>query len=439
MLPLFKKSEKNLNFEGLNRKYHGVDGEQSISRYPYSDPSTIMMVEALHEGGLPIQDYNAENQIATIQAQTYSQDGIRVSANNAFIEPIRYKRRNLIIRTNSEVFKILIDKTNVAYGVKYIRHGKIYTAFAKKEVILSAGSINTPKLLMLSGIGPKEHLSRLNIHIRQDSAVGENLQDHTGFFGLMIGLPNKTSTRVDHEEVLQEVYEYSQMKYKHGPMAANGPVNVGAFLKSDPHLPAPDIQIGFHYLLLRDALTDPVTFDRVKILPTGFYDGVYPRIQTLTPKSRGKLLLNATNPHGKPLIYANYFEDPNDMIPMIIGARYFISLENTKAFKSRGASFVRATLPACKGYAWGSDEYIVCLIQHYTFTIYHPVGTCKMGPKTDRKAVVDPRLRVYGISGLRVIDASIMPLIVRGNTNAATFVIGENGANFIWEEWTNHY
>ncbi|XP_075986119.1 glucose dehydrogenase [FAD, quinone]-like [Anticarsia gemmatalis] len=435
VLPFFKKSEKNLNFEALNRKYHGVDGEQSVARFPYIDPSTLMMVEGLHEMGLPLLDYNAEQQLGVIQAQTFSQDGVRVSTNNAFIQPIRYKRKNLTVRVNSEAFKILIDEHNKAYGVKYIRNGKIYTAFANKEVILSGGSINTPKLLMLSGIGPKKHLSKLNIHVKQNLAVGENLQDHTSFLGIYMAMSNKTSTLVGREEIVEETKEYKQMKLKHGPMSSNGPVNVGIFLKSEPDLPAPDVQIGMHYSYLKDALAEPEVFDGTKIFPTCFYDSIYTRIQNLTPKSRGKLLLNATNPHGAPLIYANYFGDPTDMTPMIKVAQRILDIENTKAFKSRGVYIVKEHLPACRHFKWGSVEYFTCLLRQYTLTIYHPVGTCKMGPKWDRHAVVDPRLRVYGVSHLRVIDASIMPLIVRGNTNAATMMIAEKGAAFVIEEW----
>ncbi|KAJ8708602.1 hypothetical protein PYW08_009984 [Mythimna loreyi] len=435
VLPYFKKSEKNLNVEGLNRKYHGVDGKQSVARFPYIDRPCIMLTDAFHERGLPIADSNGASQLSTMQSQAFSQDGERVSTNNAFIEPVRYKRKNLTVKTKAEATKILINKHKVAYGVKYIRDGYLYTAYAKKEVIVSAGSINSPKLLMLSGVGPKEHLSKLNIPVKKDLAVGENLHDHVTFNGIIIALPNRTSTRVSNEELVQDLYEYKQMKIKHGPLASNGPASSLAFIKTDPDLPAPDIQYQVDHAFLKEYIREPEIYDQIVIFPTPFYDALLPRTMILVPKSRGKLLLNPHNPHGKPLVYANYFGDPTDLIPIVKGVRFLLSLENTKAFKSLGAYFDRTPLKACRDYTWGTDEYIVCLARAYTSTPYHPVGTCKMGPRWDEKAVVDPKLRVYGVSGLRVIDSSIMPVVTRGNTNAPSIMIGERGVAFVFEDW----
>lgn len=439
VLPYFKKFEKNLNVEGLNRKYHGVDGEQSVARYPYFDRPSIMITNAYVESGIPLGDFNGRYQLKTMQAQAFVQDGERVSANNAFIQPIRYKRKNLTVRINSEVIKILINKDKVAYGVKYIKDGIVHTAYAKKEVIVSGGVINSPKLLMLSGIGPKEHLSKLHIPVKADLAVGENLQDHATFSGIVIALPNRTSTLISNEEIMKEVYEYKHMKIKNGPLASNGPTNSAAFIKTDPNLPAPDVQIQVRPANLKDALRETVPNDEIKIIPTAFYDAMLPLIIGLVPKSRGKLLLNPANPHGKPIIHANYFDDPRDLIPLVRGAKYVLSLENTEAFRANGAHFVRTPMKACRDYEWGTDEYLVCLARSYTLTTYHYVGTCKMGPHTDRKAVVDNKLRVYGISNLRVIDSSIMPLVVRGNTNAPSNMIGERGVAFVIDHWLNKY
>ncbi|KAJ8708260.1 hypothetical protein PYW07_010385 [Mythimna separata] len=436
VLPYFKKSEKNLNIEELSRKYHGVDGEQSVARFSYIDEPSYMLTDAFHERGLPIADYNGAFQLSTMQAQAViAKDGQRVSTNNAFIQPIRYKRKNLTVKIKAEAFKILINKNKVAYGVKYIQDGQVYTAYAKKEVIVSAGVINSPKLLMLSGVGPKEHLSKLNITVKKDLAVGENLHDHVTFNGILIALPNRTSTRVSNEKIVQELYDYKKMKVKHGLLASNGPVNAIAFIKTDPDLPAPDIQYQVGHLFLDEYIREPEIYDGIYILPTPYYDGLLPRAMNLVPKSRGKLLLNPENPHGKPLIYANYLGDPADLIPIIKGVRFLLSLENTKAFKSLGAYFDRTPLKPCRDHPWGTDEYIVCLARAYTSSCYHPVGTCKMGPKSDKKAVVDPKLRVYGISRLRVIDSSIMPVVIRGNTHAPSIMIGERGVAFVIEEW----
>lgn len=443
MLPFFKKSERNINIEVLDSKYHGAKGEQYVSRYPYIDKPSLMLTAAFNQGGLPLTDYNAAHQEGTMQAQAFHIDGERVSTNVAFIQPIRNKRPNLEIETNAEATKILINEHNNAYGVIYVKDGKKYTAYAKKEVIVSGGSINSPKLLMLSGIGPKKHLENIGIPVVQDLAVGENLHDHVTFNGIIVALSNKTSTAVRKDDVLRSVVDYAKMKHKRGPLSGNGPVNSISFLKTDPKLIAPDVQFQVDNAAnWREFIQDPVTGQNVAIFPTAFYDAAIPRTMNVVPKSRGFLVLNETNPDGPPLIYPNYFGDESDYIPLLKGTRFLLSLEKTEAFRTNGAYFVREPMPHCKNYEWGTDEYLICLMKAYTSSTYHPVGTCKMGPKWDQKAVVDNELRVYGVGSLRVIDASIMPVLMRGNTNAPTIMIGERGSDFVikyWRERTKNY
>lgn len=434
-MPYFIKSERNFNVEANNLEYHGVTGEQAVSRNPYFDKPSIMMTEAFQERGLPLHDYNGKYQYGSMQAQSTIENGVRVSTNNAFIQPIRHKRKNLTIKVNSEAVKILVDRNNKAYGIEYIRRGKKLTAYADKEVILSSGVIDSPKLLMLSGIGPKIHLEKLNIKLIKDLAVGENLHDHITFNGIIVALPNRTSTLVAKKEILDDIKDYYEMDFKRGPLSGNGPVNTIAFLKTDPELEAPDIQYQVAHVLWREYIKEPTDYEKLAIYPTAFYDGMLPRTMNLVPKSRGKLLLNESNPNGPPLIYANYFDDPRDFESILRGVKFLLSLENTYAFKSMGAYFVKKPLPACKDYESGSDGYIICLCRAYTSSTYHPVGTCKMGPRWDEKAVVDPELRVYGISRLRVIDSSIMPVVPRGNTNAPSIMIGERGVAFVIAEW----
>lgn len=394
------------------------------------------MTEAFIERGLPLNDVNGATQEGTTQAQAIAFLGQRVSTNTAFIQPIRHKTENLIVKVKSKVLQILIDENKRAYGVIYTRNGKKFTAYSKKEVIVSAGALNSPKLLMLSGIGPREHLEQLAIPVIKDLAVGENLQDHATFNGLYIALSNETATLVSQEKILEEIIKYNEMDIKTGPLSANGPSSTVAFFKSNPDLIAPDLQCHCRNIFkLRECYEDPLTADRTAIFPTSYYDAILPRLILLAPKSRGKLLLNATNPHGPPILYGNYFGDESDITTLLKGVRLLLSLEETKAFKSTGTHFVREPMPACKEYEWGTDEYFICIIKSYTMTIYHYVGTCKMGPKTDKKAVLDNELRVYGICGLRVIDASMMPFVVRGNTNGPSIMIGERGADFVTKYW----
>ncbi|KAI5632317.1 GMC oxidoreductase domain-containing protein [Phthorimaea operculella] len=390
VLPFFKKSENNLNIERLNRKYHGVHGEQPVARYPYIDQPSLMLTEAFNEGGLPILDFNGEKQEGTMQAQAFSEDGERVSTNTAFIEPIRHERENLVVKPDSEAVQILFDKHKRAYGIKYVRNG-------------------------------------------------ENLHDHVTFNGIVIALPNKTATTVSQQEIIEYVKEFKHLEYKRGPLSSNGPVNSLSFLKTNPNLPAPDVQYQFDNVNWKEYYREPILVEKLAIFPTSFYDAVIPRIMNLVPKSRGKLVLNPKNPQGKPLVQPNYFGDPTDLMPLIKGARFVYSLEDTHAFKSRGAKFVKKPLGVCKNLVWGTDEYTECLARSYTSTTYHPVGTCKMGPNWDKTAVVDPRLRVYGVSGLRVIDSSIMPVVPRGNTNAPSIMIGEKGVDLVKEDWLHNY
>lgn len=438
VLPYFKKLEHNLNIEGLDRKYHGVSGPQYISRFPYIDRQSIITTEAFNELGLPIIDFNSENRDGTSQAQAFAKDGLRVSSNNAYIEPIRYNRRNLIVRPNSEVLKVLIDEHNQAFGVTYERKGTIHTALARKEVIVSGGTINSPKLLMLSGIGPKKHLKDVGIPLVQDLPVGENLQDHVTFTGLIIGFNQEDSTLVPPEDIVDLTVEFDKMEIKKGPISSTGIYNSVTFFKTDPYLPAPDIQIQPNHINLKDFIRESVKEEEVRTFPTVFYDAIIPRIQNLVPESRGVLYLNASNPNGPPIIYANYLKDPRDFEPIKKGLQIVLNLEKTETFKSGRARFVKHVPPSCQHTVWGTDEYAECMLIHYTFALNHQVGSCTMGASWDPKAVVDPRLRVYGVSRLRVVDASIMPILIRGNTNGPCIMIGEKAADLIKEDWLHH-
>ncbi|XP_050356404.1 glucose dehydrogenase [FAD, quinone]-like [Nymphalis io] len=439
VLRFFKKSERNEDIEALDRRYHGVTGEQFISSYSYVDKPSIMVTEAAIEKGLSLTDFNGEQQEGASQAQAFVYLGERVSTNTAFIQPIRYKRKNLTVKTNSEAIQILFDENKKAYGIIYIQNEKKLTAYAKKEIIVSAGTINSPKLLMLSGIGPRNHLEKLKIPVIQDLAVGENLHDHVSFSGVTLTLSNKTATMVSEKEILQAVQDYAEMKIKRGPLSSNGPVSSIGFIKTSEDLIAPDIQYQFgHVPDLEEYIDDILTAEQLPIFPTPFYDSLLVRIMNLVPKSRGVLLLNESNPRSAPLLYPNYLSDESDIVPLLKAMKFILSLENTKAFRSNGAHFVREPLPACRDHVWGTDDYFTCMARAYTVTTYHYAGSCKMGPKRDKKAVLDSQLRVYGVCGLRVIDASMMPFVIRGNTNAPTIMIGERGVDFVIKYWQNN-
>lgn len=399
-----------------------------------------MLVNGLHETGLPFVDFNGKTQIGTMIAQTTSKDGQRQSTNVAFIRPIRRKRRNLTIKTNAQVTKVLIDEhCKVAYGVQYFKNGLSYEVFAKKEVILSAGALNSPKILMLSGIGPKECLEGLNIPVIADLRVGYNLQDHATTDAMLMQLTNKTSTLLYGNSILNRVKRYYKSEYKDGPLSATGPVHITAFIrtklaKTDKSVP--DIQFHFDGRNAKEFYSDPTTYLATGVFPFSYYDSINVRPILLSPMSRGFLTLNRTNPvFGQPLIYPGFFTVKHDLDTLVAALRFAVKLEQTKAFRENGVKFIRNPIQACSRHKWGSYNYFACLFTSYTTTIFHPSGTCKMGPPSDLDAVVDPRLRVIGIQNLRVADASIMPSIVRGNTNAPVIMIGEKISDMIKEDW----
>lgn len=401
-----------------------------------------MLVQAFKERGLPVTDFNADNQIGTDIAQSTSKNGRRISINTAYIRPIRGKRPNLNVISEAFVTKLIIDPiSKEALGVQYIKNGAYYTIYARKEVILSAGSINSPKILMVSGIGPQEQLHNLNIPVLSPLKVGFNLQDHVTTDALVIALTNKTSTMVSPEQLSNEIYDYYyQHPKKNGPLSTTATLNGIAFIKTGLSFEnVPDIQFHFDGRNVREFYSDPTTSIASNVFPLSFYDGIAARPLLLAPESRGFILLNETDPiFGAPLIYPRFFSVKKDLDTLVAGMRFAVSMEETEAFRASGARYVKVPIEACVAYPWGSYDYFACLATHYTSTIYHPVGTCKMGPKWDHDAVVDPRLRVYGIKKLRVVDSSIMPKIVRGNTNAPTVMIAEKASDIIKEEWLSY-
>ena len=422
-----------------NPLYHKQYGYQSVQQFPYADINTKILLDAWQELGHKIVDVNAKNQLGVMMLQTTSVNGTRQSTNGAFIRPIRRKRRNLTVKTETYVTKLLLDhEKKRVIGVEYASRNnrtKLNTVFARKEVILSAGSINSPKILMLSGIGPREELKKYGIPVISNLSVGRNLQDHVGLYGLVTAI-NFTSTI---ESISMEEEDISSYEETHrGPLSAIGTTTASAFLQTifQHENGVPDIQILSLAANQKDFLNNPDEYFDTAIEPSSYYDAIFITPLLLSPKSRGFILLNESDPlWAPPLIYSGYFTNSNDLDVLVEGVELTLKLFGTESFKRNNFRLIDKPLPACRQFKFGERNYWKCVMKEYTVTIFHPVGTCKMDPNSDPHAVVDESLRVYRVDGLRVVDASIMPKIVRGNTNAPTIMIAEKASDMIKEEW----
>lgn len=437
ILKYFKLSENMTIPELMNSPYHGTNGYLTIERSKYRTKMADEFIKGGIELGYSQTDLNGERGTGFMIAQGTVRNGRRCSTAKAFLQSVR-ERSNLVISLNSTVNRILINEDKRAYGVEFVRNGKLQTVYAKKEIIVSAGAINSPHLLMLSGIGPKNQLKRFNIPVIADLKVGENLQDHIGYGGVAF-TADIPLTFGDLQ--LSSIFDY-QLKGT-GPLATLNGLEVMALVKTkyaSKTDDVPDIEFMFNadfsntdgQRAVHGVKSDVNQAVYGSLLNRPSW-GIIPFL--LSPKSRGLLKLKSANPKDYPLIYANYFENKDDMRVLVEGVKLAIMFGNTRAMQQFNSTIAAFDYPACRRFTPFSDNHIECMIRQYTFTIYHPVGTCKMGPAKDTAAVVDPELRVYGVNGLRVIDSSIIPELPHGHTNAPTIMIGEKGADMIKDYW----
>ncbi|KAK5638302.1 hypothetical protein RI129_012597 [Pyrocoelia pectoralis] len=442
VLPYFMKSEDNRNPYLARTKYHGTGGYLTVQEAPWRTPLAIAFLQGGRELGYEIRDCNGEMQTGFMIAQGTIRRGSRCSTAKAFLRPVRL-RKNLHIAMHTRVTKILIDGlTKRAHAVRYVRNNRPRTVRARKEVILSAGALSSPQILMLSGIGPREHLETFGIPVLSNLRVGDNLQDHVGLGGYTFIIDQPISFNKERYQRLDVAMEY--ILNERGPLTSFG-IEAVAFVNTK-YAPKsgtwPDIQ--FHFAG-SSVNSDGEQVKKITGLRDSVYNTVYkPLINVdtwtilpllLRPKSKGWVRLKSKDPTTPIDINPNYFTHREDIDTLIAGIRIGLNLSDTAAFQRFHSKCHRTPFPGCGQYPFDSDEYWECSIRHFTFTIYHPTSTNKMGPSTDPDAVVDHRLRVYGVKNLRVIDASIMPTIVSGNTNAPTIMIGEKGADMVKEDW----
>ncbi len=405
VLPYFLKSEDQARGKSA---MHGVGGPLRVEDLRTINPLSRAFVEAAASAGLPFNDdFNGATQEGAGFYQVTQKRGRRYSAADAFLHPAR-NRSNLTLVPHAHATQIVLEG-NRATGVEYVSGGREYTVHARREVILCGGSVNSPQLLMLSGIGPAKHLERHGIAVAHDlPGVGENLQDH---LFLPVAYESKRAVSLANAESIPSVLKY--ILFRRG-MLTSCVAEAGAFLRTRPDLPAPDLQYHFGPVWYLNH-----GFDR----PAGHGFSIGPTL--IRPASRGRLRLRSNFPMDAPRIEPNYLAQDSDVDTLVFGIELARRIADAAPFdRYRGAE-------KFPGPSVASRAQIANYVRSAAESTYHPVGTCKMG--CDAMAVVDSSLRVRGIEALRVVDSSVMPLIPSGNTNAPTIMIAEKAADMIRE------
>ena len=417
VLPIFKRSEDHY---GGGSDIHGAGGEWRVEEQRLDWKILRAWRDAAEQCGIPkIADFNGGDNFGSSRFQVNQRTGVRWSASKAFLRPAM-QRSNLTVLTHVLATKIILDSrygARRAHGVEFLKGTETFVADAQCETILASGAINSPQLLQLSGIGPGRLLQQQGIDIRHDlPGVGENLQDH-----LQLRMAFKVrGVRTLNEQAnswlgkMRMGLEYAL--FRTGPLTM-APSQLGAFAKSNPAVASANLE--YH--------VQPLSLDKFGDAPHRF-PAFTASVCNLRPESRGFVRIQSADPHQHPLIQPNYLATAGDREVAVD------SLKLTRTISAAPALARYQPQEFMPGPSYESDEALAHAAGNIGTTIFHPVGTCKMGPAADPRAVVDWRLRVHGIEQLRVVDASIMPTITSGNTNSPTLMIAERASEMIRED-----
>ncbi|CAH1645644.1 unnamed protein product [Spodoptera littoralis] len=437
------QNEKMLKDPAIN-KYYGDKGQLILNRFNSTNRDIANnILKSWHEMGFRyVPDLNMGGLMGSGIVTATATNGERQSTYTAYLEPIKNKW-NVKILKNTRARKLLITKdSKLCFGVEVEKEGKILNFYATHEVILSAGAVNTPHLLMLSGIGSKDHLLAKNISCLVDSPmVGQNLQDH-----LLVPItvygdgPEKPPEKETHRDVANYLLDRT------GRLAESAKfTDITAFYSTKNNPFHPEFQL--HLSIVPKNTTDlegmlkyqyrykdPIIDSMTKLNKN--HSLYFFGFNLLHPYSRGNISLNTNNPKDAPFIFTNYFSDASDLKMAVQGLKMASKVVKTNFFKSIRGFLGRMNWPACNVFELDSEGYWECVSMNLVTSMSHLVGTCKMGPDPE-SAVVNSRLKVHGVSHLRVVDASVMPEITSGNINAPCIMVAERAAEFIKEEYFN--
>lgn len=436
ILKYFKKSE---NFHWTNPKapvdldYHGKGGLLDVQQQVPDIRLNELFLQANRELGIPIKDYNGREHLGGTIVQIYTRNGRRLDAGTAFVKPF-LNRRNLKVLTSSYVTKIVFNERKVAESVIFTNRGNIYRVKASKEVILSAGSVSSPQILMLSGIGPRKHLKKLGIKVLEDLEVGTKFLDQPGTKNFMFTSTYPSSTQT----LKQQIQDF---------LNGTGILTSATISQGDSFLRMLYKNRGLSDLEVICDLGSPGELD---VKTVGWKNETYQELwgknklavsfslRHLYPISVGTIRLKSSDPYDYPLIDPNYLSDEKneDIEVLYQGLQLVFRLAETPAFRKINMTYASGPLSACKEHPFKSKKYWYCFLRQVSLTAAHPVATCSMGRSRHSGAVVDSELRVFGVKGLRVADASVLPKLIDGHTAVPCIMIGEKISDTIKKRYT---
>ncbi|XP_047487356.1 glucose dehydrogenase [FAD, quinone]-like [Penaeus chinensis] len=450
VLPYFIKAENYYgSFLGENDRYRGRSGPLAVTP---DSPGPIFkaFIRGGQELGYSMVDYNGPEQLGFAVNQYTVGNGTRASSAESYLRPVT-SRPNLHVLHSATVHKIIFDEDKKAVGVRLQYRGKMLTIGARREVIVSSGAIGSPKLLLLSGVGPRTHLQQHRINVVADvPGVGQNFHDHINVYGLTWTVPFGASPQSLGLLATADIFTPSSLnefiRSRKGPLTETPLELLNAWVKvsrgGDPLWT--DTQIFFNGFT---AGTDfGLFYPSLWGMDRSFFKEHYKEIigregftirpVLVRPKSRGSVTLLSSDPTRPPAIDPNYLSHPDDVATLVNGIKFSLALGNTTDFaRTYRASFFQKPLRGCENLPYGSDQYWACYVRHMASTFLHFAGSCKMAPSSDPLGVVDNRLRVRGVKGLRVVDASVMPSVTSGNTNAPVIMIAEKASDIVKQDW----